>query len=182
MNPAMTKKELDDIENNIDTIYEELIRQLNSQDRSTDRINRILEFIMGFVGIIVTYLITQKDFFVFDFENTILINNHYYATIMPISFYFGLLLIVISGIIAFLAYGTKKFDVGPEVKDFLKENVGKATYNFKLELISHLCFSRDNNENIVESKVKLTKRSYLALGLGVFLILITKSIYYLIST
>ncbi|PKP56390.1 MAG: hypothetical protein CVT89_06320 [Candidatus Altiarchaeales archaeon HGW-Altiarchaeales-2] len=170
MDPNMTKEELENIESNIDTIYEELIRQVNVQENAFNRYNRTLEVMMGFIGIIITYMVAQKDFLqTINFENVI----------VSALFCLSLLLVVISGILSFLAYRQRYFCIGPEVKEFFEKYVKKASYNFKLALFHEVYLNNRKNQKIIGEKAKLTKWGYVILGIGFLFILITKTIYYL---
>lgn len=165
-----TKDKIENIVGNITTIYEELKRQFSVQEGVFNRYNRTLEVMMGFIGIIITYVVTQKDFFqIVTFENTAVV----------VLFCLGLLLVVICGFLSFLAYRQRGFHVGPEVKEFLKKYAEKASYNFKLALFHEIYLSNLKNQKMLELKGKLIKRSYIILGIGFLLILITKTIYYL---
>ena len=160
----------ENIVDNINTIYEELKRQFNVQEGVFNKYNRTLEVMMGFIGIIITYMVTQKDFFqIVTFKNTVVVGF----------FCVGLLLVVLSAFFSFLAYRQRDFHVGPEVKEFLKKYAEKASYNFKLALFHEIYDSNLKNQEMLELKGKLMKKSYIILGIGFLLILITKTIYYL---
>jgi hypothetical protein len=62
MNPDKDTKDKfeGDIVDNINTIYEELKRQFNVQEGGFNKYNRTLEVMMGFIGIIITYMVTQS--------------------------------------------------------------------------------------------------------------------------
>ena len=160
----------ENIVDNINTIYEELKRQFNVQEEVFSRHNRTLEVMMGFIGIIMTYMVTQKDFFqIVAFKNAGVVGF----------FCLGLLLVVLSGLLSFLAYRQRDFHIGPEVKEFLEKYAGKASYNFKLALFHEIYLNNLKNQAMLELRGKLMKKSYIILGIGFSLILITKTIYYL---
>lgn len=173
MNMNADSNQEDKFENildNINTIYEELIRQFNIYTDIFNRYNRTLEVMMGFIAIILTYMVAQKDFFqIITFENEAVV----------FLFSVGLIFLILSGIFCFIAYGLRDYHVGPETKDLLKKFGEKANYNLKLKLFNEVYDCSNQNQRMLESKRMWINGSYLLLGCGFLLILITKSIYYI---
>jgi len=67
----------------------------------------------------------------------------------------------------------------PKSKIFFKKYSEKASYNFKLALFHEIYLNNLKNQAMLELRGKLMKKSYIILGIGFSLILITKTIYYL---
>jgi len=159
-----------DLKQNVDTAYNELLRQFEVQEGVLNRYNRTLEVMMGFTVAIVIYMITQQNFFeIAKFDNVFVVSL----------FFIGLSSIVISGCLSFSAYYLREYDIGPNVDEFLEKFSGFSSYNFKTSLLREIHISNERNKNMISRKGSIIRVSYALFGAGFLLILITITIYYL---
>lgn len=154
----------EDAEININVAFKEALRQFNVQDYIYNRHSRTLEFILGFIALFMSLIVTQKEF---------LITN---LTIYPFYiFWVGMIAIVISAIFSFYAYAQRKFEVGPNIKDFLNECLSETRYNFKLKLFSLINKVNKDNHKTISNRSSHMKISYISLCIGIILIAIAKT-------
>jgi len=159
---------MNDVNQNLKESLDELLRNFKFQDDVFNRQTRTLEFMMGLIIAVLAYMINQPDFFsIISHKNMLLVY----------SFWSGIILFSISGVLAFFVYKPLKIDAGPEPKEFTKKYVNESNENFKLNLFREINESNEKNRKKIWNRAKRIRLSYILLGFGFSLILITKIIY-----
>ena len=103
------KEKLEDKENNIDTIINELKRQFGVYERSVKKHNTTSGIIIGSSGAILSYIILQSNFLeITNCENML----------SGCIFWNGLFFIGLSALLSLYTIMGKRYDVGPDTKEF----------------------------------------------------------------
>ena len=158
----------DDIyEKNFGYIADELVRQFEVEKESFNKLDTKAQFILGLVGVIFGYLFTKKE---------LLVLPCYIDTWVKLVYCFGLLLIFISGIFAYLCYKGKSYQYGIDKEQLIAIYRNDGTKNIKQIVARGIYDANKSNKSIISLKSVLFEWSMLALFIGILFLILSQAI------
>lgn len=151
----------DQSEKDFDLIFDEIIRQFNVQSEIDNFHNSKISIIMGFISLVFVYLLSSDI-------------SEIGKIPYPKLFGLGLVLIILSGIIAIIVFMKGKFGTGIDINELIDIYKKKEYSNLKEYIAKGIYEANRYNYERIKEKSRIISIGFALLFTGMILILISR--------